>query len=487
MCVWGLGCHERRIPRDTPPNIILIVTDDQGYADLSAYDHVSPGCHTPNMDRIAQHGVLFTQAYATAPVCSPSRVAMLTGKYQGRWDSLMYWTPGLPQEAPTLAELLKNEGYVTAKFGKSDLGRNFHNADVREFPVNHGYDYFLGFSAHAHDFFLLDEETEKKTPDPYGWSESLGRLYRNTTKEGFNDQYTTNLFTDEAISFIEQHKDAPFFIDLSYNAVHHLIHEVPTAYLKKWGVREIPKYDPATGTYADYYWKYTQVNDISDEEMRLYYLANLNCLDDNIGRLLDALERNDRYDNTLIIFLSDNGGEPLSGANNQPLSGSKYTMFEGGIRIPFMMSWPDRLPQGRVYHHRISALDIVPTASEAAGITSGDEPFDGKSLITPVMDDKPKANDQPLFFKFDNQFAVIDKEWKLVFAENYNPADRPITSQIQLNEFSGKLALFNIADDPGEQHNLIEQHPSVAKRLEKLYADWLREMATANKDYQSMR
>ena len=116
--ILGLGLVESRAQQAVPPNIILITTDDQGYADLSAYHHVSPGCHTPNMDRIAQKGVLFTHAYATAPVCSPSRVAMLTGKYQARWDSLMYWTPGLPQNTPTLAEILKTRGYTTAKFGK---------------------------------------------------------------------------------------------------------------------------------------------------------------------------------------------------------------------------------------------------------------------------------------------------------------------------------------------------------------------------------
>src|SRR5690606_22387388 len=222
--------------------------------------------------------------------------------------------------------------------------------------------------------------------------------------------------------------DKPFFIDLSYNAVHHLIHEVPKAYLEKWNVREIPKYDPSSGTYADYYWKYTQVNDITDTEMRRYYLANLNCLDDNIGRLLDVLEKNDLYHNTLIIFLSDNGGEPLSGANNLPLSGSKYTMYEGGIRIPFILSWPASLPRKQVYRHRVSALDLVPTCLEAAGIDPGAAgPFDGVSLLDPVRRNEPSAAaGKPLYFKFEKHHAVIDKGWKLVYTENYNPDNRPI-------------------------------------------------------------
>lgn len=158
------------------PNIILIVTDDQGYADLSAYEHVSAQCETPNMDRIANAGVLFDQCYVSGPVCSPSRAAIYTGLYQERWDKNMGWGPGLPTNVPTLAEMLRDNGYTTGRVGKSDYGTNYHNPHAHEFPVHHGYESFIGFSAHAHDFFLLDEEIERATPDPYGESASLGRL-----------------------------------------------------------------------------------------------------------------------------------------------------------------------------------------------------------------------------------------------------------------------------------------------------------------------
>lgn len=465
------GCAKK----ETKPNIILIVTDDQGYADLSAYEHVSENCQTPNMDRIADKGVLFTNAYASAPVCSPSRAAMFTGKYQQRWDSAMYWSPGLPANVNTIAEMLKAAGYVTGKFGKSDFGKNFHNPDVREFPNNHGYDEFLGFSAHAHDYFLLNEEIEKATPDPYGWSESLGRLFRNKKKESFEDTYTTKLFTDEAIDFVKKHKDEPFFLDISYNAVHHLIHEVPQKYLDKWNVKKIPNYDPSYGKYADYYWDYTQVNKISDEEMRRYYLANLNCLDDNIGRLLDVLEETGEMENTLIMLISDNGGEPLAGANNLPLSGSKYTMYEGGIRVPFILSWPGKVPAGDVYRHRVSALDIVPTCLEAAGIKSIDlQQFDGVSILDPVRNNKPSmAAQQPLFFKFEKHYAVINGPWKLAYTHNYNPENRPITSQIMLGKYNNELALYNLKDDPGERQNLIGQEPEKAKELKALFSKWV--------------
>jgi len=468
------------------PNIIVIVTDDQGYADLSAFEHVSANCQTPNMDRIAKMGVLFDNCYVSGPVCSPSRAAIYTGRYQERWDDRMGWSTGLPTNVPTLAEILKENGYYTARLGQSDYGRNYHNPNAREFPVHHGYDYFLGFSAHAHDYFLLDKEIEMATPDPYGNSESLGRLYRDTVKVGFENTYTTNLFTDEAIRFVKEHKESPFFLDLAYNAVHELIHEVPNEYLKKWDVRKISDYDPSYGKYATYYWEYTQVGEITDEEKRKLYLANLNCLDDNIGRLFDSLESLGLLENTLIILVSDNGGEPLTGANNLPLSGSKYTMHEGGIRIPFVVSWPKVLPEGKLYGHRVSSFDIVPTCLEAAGITAYDSmQFDGSSLLQPIQKDTPsEAAYKPLCFKFGKQWAIIDNGWKLVYAEDYNPPNRPITSQIRLGTNSGKVALYNLIEDIGERNNLIEKETQKADELKNKFDAWLATMQKDQKNYQ---
>jgi arylsulfatase A-like enzyme len=468
------------------PNIILIVNDDQGFADLSAYSHVSAKCETPNMDRIAESGVLFDNCYVSGPVCSPSRAAIYTGKYQQRWDSDMGWTPGLPVNVPTLSEILQKNDYTTARIGKSDYGTNYHNPNAQEFPSHHGYDYFLGFSAHAHDFFLLDKKIEMATPDPYGHSASLGRLFRDTIKESFYDTYSTDLFTDEAIRFAKENKDNPFFLDLSYNAVHELIHQAPDEYLKKWDVRKIPNYDPSYGKYSEYYWDYTQVGEITDEEKRLLYLANLNCLDDNIGRLLDALENMGLLENTLILLISDNGGEPLTGANNLPLSGSKYTMHEGGIRVPFIVSWPKSLPKKKLYQHRVSAMDIVPTCLKAAGIAPNDSiKFDGNSLINPIEKDVPsKMAEKPLCFKFGNQWAIIDKGWKLVYAEDYNPANRPITSQIRLGANSGEVALYNLNKDIGEQNNLIEQEHERAKELQQKFNLWINEMQNDHKNFQ---
>ncbi len=467
------------------PNIILIVTDDQGYADLSAFDHVSPNCKTPNMDRIAKNGILFANCYVSGPVCSPSRAALYTGKYQERWDKNMGWNTGLPLNVPTIAELLQDNGYTTARIGKSDYGTDYHNPQTREFPIHHGYDHFLGFSAHAHDYFLLDEKIEMSTPDPYGSSASLGRIFRDTVKASFENTYTTNLFTDAAIDFIKKNQNTPFFLDLAYNSVHELIHEVPDEYLKKWDAPKIPNYDPSYGKYGTYYWDYTQVGKITDEEKRRLYLANLDCLDDNIGRLLNSLEELSLFENTLIFMVSDNGGEPLTGANNLPLSGSKYTMHEGGIRVPFIISWPKSLPQGKLYSYRVSALDIVPTCLEAAGIMLNDSiVFDGHSLITPIKKNilSPKA-EEPLCFKFGEQWAIVDQGWKLVYATNYNPKNRPITSQIRLGANSGKVALYNLNIDIGERNNLIAEEPEKAESLQQKFDSWLSAMKADHPNY----
>jgi arylsulfatase A-like enzyme len=460
------------------PNILIIVTDDQGYADLSAYSHAAADVSTPNMDRIAAKGLLFTRAYVTAPVCSPSRAGWNTGRYQQRWDPNLGQTPGLPKDGKTIAEYFKGAGYRTCKVGKNDFGRGYHSHAGREYPLNHGYDEFLGFSSHAHDYFLLSDEMEKATPDPHGHSAALGALFDNRGRRSVEKGYLTDIFTDRGIQFLESHRNQPFFLHMAYNSVHTLVHEVPERYSKKFGLKPIPKYDPNTmGKYVDYYDKYAQLGAISDEDMRKYYLANLACLDDNIGRVLDALDRLKLAEDTLIIFFSDNGGTQHGGGSNRPLRGTKSTTFEGGIRVPFIMRWAGKIAAGKTYSYRISTLDILPTCLEAAGISAGPSPkLDGQSVLQSVRTGAPSPTEhRPLFWLYRDRWAVSAGEWKLV--RSPDPGG-PRARQILYDGDSadGRAALFNLAKDTAEQHDLSKANPKVVDRLNRLFEDWRREV-----------
>jgi arylsulfatase A-like enzyme len=454
------------------PNFLIIVTDDQGYADLSAFQHHAEDVHTPNMDRLAARGVLFTEAYVSAPVCSPSRAGWNTGRHQVRWDPKSSFACGLPEAVPHIAEIMKANGYTTARFGKNDYGKNLHRRDVREYPLNHGYDEFLGFSAHGHDYFLLSKDIKKRTLDPRGHSAVVGPLMHNRGIKEFKDGYLTDIFTDAAIDFLNRDRDEPFFLTLSYNSVHHLIHQVPKRYLDKYGVKEIPNYDPKTmGKYEEWFKKYIVLDEINAEEMRKYYLANLNCLDDNIGRVLNALDETSLTDNTVVIFFSDNGGAPTTGARNLPLAGSKFTLWEGGIRVPFILSRPGDPHAGETWNQPISTLDVLPTCLEAAGIELP-ELLDGRSIPTSL-----KAFDEPrsLFWRWRGSYAVRSGDWKLL--HNGGKSGKATSGIVERTGLLKSARLFNLREDPFESRDLSEEHPEVMQRLKRIYADWSRDVA----------
>ncbi|WOD44949.1 sulfatase family protein [Hwangdonia lutea] len=457
------------------PNILLIVVDDQGYADFSPFKNHDKSISTPNITRLGNSGTVFTQAYVTAPVCSPSRAGMLTGKNQFRWDKPASWGPGLPDSVKTIAEYLKDAGYETARIGKNDLGRNFHKNNVREYPLNHGYDEFLGFSAHAHDYWLNSQDIKDRTPDPYGTSALLGPLMHNMGEKSYDQGYLTDILTDESVEYIKRKRDKPFFLTLSYNAVHHLIHQVPKKYLDKYNVKEIPNYDPDSlvafkkhkpGSYSAYYDKYSRVGAIQHEDLRKYYLANLNCLDDNIGRVLDALKTQKLVENTVVVFLSDNGGSPLTGANNSPLTGGKYSLWEGGIRVPLAISWPNVIDAGKVETHYVCATDILPTLTNFAGVTLTDSAIDGINLL------KPEAN-RLLVWKWQKTWAVRKGDWKLTNAKENHWKSEPSAQYIAPIVDNMELKLFNIAKDPGERNDLASQHLEKVKALEAAYKNWI--------------
>ncbi|WP_299102920.1 sulfatase-like hydrolase/transferase [uncultured Winogradskyella sp.] len=457
------------------PNILLIVVDDQGYADFAPFDNFDTSVSTPNIARLGKSGTVYSQAYVTAPVCSPSRAGIITGKNQFRWDIPASWGPGLPDDVKTLPEYLKDAGYKTARIGKNDLGRNFHKNNVREYPLNHGYDEFLGFSAHAHDYWANSKSIQERTPDPYGTSAALGPLMHNMGEKSYEDGYLTDILTNESINYLKQEHDEPFFLTLSYSAVHHLIHEVPKKYLDKYSVEEIPNYDPDNkleyshhepGSYSAYYDKYSRVGAINTDDLRKYYLANLNCLDDNIGRVLDALHETELDKNTLIVFISDNGGSPLTGANNAPLTGGKYSLWEGGIRVPMAVSWPGHVDAGKIEKQYVSAADILPTLTNAAGITLTDQNLDGIDLF------ESKSNDRLLVWKWQKTWAARLGKWKLTNTKENHWKSEPSEQYIAPIKDDLTLKLFDIEADPGERNDFSAQHPEIVIQLEKAYNDW---------------
>ena len=461
------------------PNILLIVVDDLGYADFEPFDNHDPQISTPNMSRLASSGVIFPQAYTTAPVCSPSRAGMNTGKYQFRWDKKASWAPGLPEGIKTIAEYLKEAEYETIRIGKSDFGTNYHKTDVREFPLNHGYDEFLGFSAHAHDYWHMSSEIAQRTPDPNGTSAHLGPLMHNLGYKSYENEYITDIFTSEAIQYLAKKKKNPFFLTLSYNSVHHIIHEVPQKYLDRYNVKAIHNYEPDSlesfdnqkpGSYSAYYEKYTRLGAIQDEDMRKYYLSNLNCLDDNIGRVLDALEEEGLEKETLVIFISDNGGSPITGANNYPLSAGKYSLWEGGIRVPMAMSWPGKIEAGKVENNYVSTTDILPTIAEAAGFELTDETIDGINLLG-----KDMKSGRLLVWRWGDTWAVRKGVWKLTNTGEQWGKGRPSTYYIKPISNDSSLKLFNIEEDPGERNDLADQLPEKVAELKLNYENWCKD------------
>lgn len=473
-CFFLLSCNGKSKVETQKPNILLIVVDDQGYADFTPFENHDTIVFTPNIDRLGKSGTVFTQAYVTAPVCSPSRAGLITGKNQFRWDKPASWGPGLPDSVKTISEYLKEEGYETARIGKNDLGRNFHKYDVREYPLNHGYDEFLGFSAHAHDYWLNSKEIKERTPDPYGTSALLGPLMHNEGEKSYEEGYLTDILTDESIEYIKRERENPFFLTLSYNAVHHLIHEVPKKYLDKFGAQEISNYDPDSlvtfkkhkaGTYSAYYDKYSRVGAIKRDELRKYYLANLNCLDDNIGRVLDTLKEAGLNENTVVVFISDNGGSPLTGANNMPLTGGKYSLWEGGIRVPLAISWPKVIEAGKVENNYVSATDILPTLMNIVGKNLDDKTLDGIDLL------KPKS-DRLLVWKWQKTWAIRQGDWKLTNAKENHWKSEPSVEYIAPVISNMELKLFNITEDPGERVDLADKYPEKIKDMEAAYKNW---------------
>ncbi len=312
--------------------------------------------------------------------------------------------------------MLRKQGYATAVIGKWHVG-----IEPEYHPLKRGFDEFYGFLGHgAHDYFDLKITSE------------FNSIYRN--EKPINDTgYLTDNLARESVSFIERHRNQPFFLYLPFNAVH-------------WPLQAHQKYIKRFNT---------------GDKDRDIYLAMLTSMDEAIGKVLDALKRTGTDDNTLIIFFSDNGGARRNFANNGALRDFKQSVYEGGIRVPFIVSWPGKLPQGKVCEEAVISLDVVPTICAATGVTLPDERvYDGKNML-PILQSKKKGSLHKILFWYDGekQWAVREGKWKLLFNRQ------------------GSLELYDLEADISEKNNLVKQRPEIVQRLQKAYTSWKNQMA----------
>ena len=410
------------------PNILIIVGDDMGYADVGFH-----GCKdipTPHLDQLAKDGVRFTNGYVTGPYCSPTRAALLTGRYQQRFGH--EFNPGgpsagLPTTEMTLADRLKQAGYATSLVGKWHLG------DLPQFhPQERGFQEFFGFLGGAHDYF-----------SPKG-------ILRG--KEPANEKvYLTDSLGREGSAFIERERAKPWFLYLAFNAVHTPL-QADEARLTKFAAITDPK--------------------------RRTYAAMMFAMDEAIGRVRATLEKTGQSQNTLIVFHSDNGGPTMpgvtiNGSNNAPLRGSKRTTLEGGIRVPFVVAWPGRVKPG-IFESPVIQMDAHATALAAAGVAEPTSPkLDGVNLLPYLSGEKKLSGEKTdgphdqLVWRFGPQMAIRVGDFKLV---RY---DSSVDGQSKKgNQGVSDAKLYNLAKDIGESNDLAAKMPEKVQELQSRWDQW---------------
>jgi len=458
------------------PNIIIILADDLGQTDVSLYGNRL--ITTPNIDSIGQEGVTFRNGYISSPVCSPSRAGLLTGRYQNRFghelqpnhrylrNMVEYFffklmpkfkplspvrakgvpspeerlRQGLPPSEITLAEFLKKYDYATALIGKWHLGA----ADFA-MPCARGFDYQYGFYeaftlyAEQEDTSIVNMPVVKEYMDYHQWRQASGRtgncaILRNCCEHMEEAKYLTDVLTDEAIRFIDAHQSEPFFLYLPYNAPHS-----PLQAQKKYFDSFIHIKDPVKRVYA----------------------AMIKNLDDEVGRLLQHVDHLQLSEKTIVVFLSDNGGATSNGTtDNKPYRGGKFTNFEGGLKVPFMIRYPAMIGPGTVYDQPVISLDIFVTIASMIGAAlPADRVFDGVDLLPYISGQKAGAPHDRLFWRSDFNKSVLKNGWKLI-----------------INEFDNSVQLYHLPSDTSEKNNQYKVHPELVRELSGEIDRWEEEL-----------
>lgn len=459
------------------PNIVLMIIDDLGYADMSFYPYAPDDIKTmttPGIDALKASGTYFTQAYATSPICSPARTGLITGQHQARWGNYWFHQGGLSKEKFTLPKALKAEGYRTVKIGKTH-----HNGGDGEYPLDHGFDTFFGFVDHTHDYLRLSEDDIMAYGPDHAQSAHIGPMIRDgvtgKTFESYKDKYTTELFTEEALAYLEQEDDRPFFMEIAHNAVHHPTYVGHPDYLKDFGIEQFPFWDPKVESYDVWHQKWGWMGEI-DPNGRLRYLATLKCLDDCILKVTDKLDALGIREETLIVFLSDNGGTINTYANNTPLSGYKYTLNEGGIRVPMILSYPGNIKANEVSDQLVSSMDIFPTIMNLIGAPIPDD-LDGSVIKTSSEAATYDSHDTLFWDTGMGHYAVRYENWKLFHQEetyemnNFTIKDGKCVHDDNFVITKG-TKLYNLNDDISEENDVSNSYPEIVDNLKKLYTEW---------------
>ncbi len=441
------------------PNIVILVADDLGYGELGCQGN--PEIPTPNIDSLAENGIRFTQGYVTAAFCSASRAGLITGRYQTRFG--YEFNPigaqnedpsaGLPSSETTIAELLVDAGYVTGMFGKWHLG-----GTAKYHPIRRGFDEFFGFLHEGHYFvpppYKGTTTWLRRRVLPGGgkgrWTSPSGELIYSThmgyTEPDYDADnpilrsgqpvnetaYLTDAITREAVDFIDRSQHAPFFLYVPYNAVHS-----PLQGAKKYMAR------------------FSHIRDIQ----RRIFAAMLSNLDDSVGSILESLRRNQLEENTLIFFISDNGGPTKElTSSNQPLRDGKGSVYEGGIRVPFLIQWKGTLPRSSTYQHPVTSLDIFKTAASVSRASlRKNKTYDGINLIPYLTGEKQERPHKELFWRQGNKTALRKDDWKIL--------KNPKRGQPKQWE------LYNLRIDPSEKNDLST---SDSHHLQELITAWKR-------------
>jgi len=438
-----VGFTDLSVGQNKLPNIVLIVADDLGYGDLGCYG--STDTQTPNLDKLANEGVRFTQFYSNGPECTPTRASLLTGRYQqrvgglecaiglgnvGRYDEALELSNkgdlGLPVEFSVLPKMVKEKGYNTALIGKWHLGD-----DPRFSPLAHGFDFALGPIGGSVDYF---HHTEPKGVFLGIEMEGEHDFYRQGKPHHREGYYLTDLITDEAVAWLNIQKDTtPFFLYLPYTSPH-APYQGPDDY-------EMDKKNSES-------W---------NKGKHETYIKMVENLDEGIGRIVAKLEKERLFENTLIVFFSDNG--PTSKGSTGNLRGYKGQVFEGGVRVPCIMRWPGKIPEGTVSNQVSMSMDIATSIAPIVNY-SPQKPFDGYDIINHVVHLKPSVA-RTIFWRRKRGETVN----KAVRSDNYKYIRNYEKNDVE--EY-----LFDLENDIGEQNNLISSHPKIKEKLDHLLANW---------------